>query len=269
MSSAAQSCLSGLRIGCVRYLNSRPLIAGLTGVRLEHPSVLARVLRSGELDVALVPVFEAIQSPAGRYEVVDGVGIASRGPVYSVFVAHRGPLEEVRQVVADPASLTSVHLMQVLFRMHSGRPLEVVPEEHASAEQLNAARLWIGNQAIAYRESVSAGEDVRFWDLGEAWTALTGLPFVYALWVMRSDAIEGRSKAVADAFREVARCGIEQRKAIAAEEAEFGRDFAWRYLTEHIHFEIRDFEKAGLGLFSSGLEKAGFVSGGRPPLVWV
>ena len=86
--------LRRLRVGCVQYLNSKPLIHGFDGpVIFDHPSGLARDLAAGKLDVGLVPTFEALRTP--HYALAAGVGIACDGPVYSVFLAHRGPLKEV------------------------------------------------------------------------------------------------------------------------------------------------------------------------------
>ncbi len=82
------------RIGCVRYLNSKPLIHGHSeGVSFEEPASLADGLRSGRLDVALAPIFELIAHPG--YAVVDDVAIASLGPVYSVFIAYQGDLAQL------------------------------------------------------------------------------------------------------------------------------------------------------------------------------
>src|SRR4030095_11618635 len=87
--------LRGLRLGCVKYLNSRPLIHAYDGpVVFDHPSALARMLAAGQLDTALVPLFETLRTP--RYWLVDGVAVASDGPVYSVFLAYRGELRDVR-----------------------------------------------------------------------------------------------------------------------------------------------------------------------------
>ena len=101
---------------------------------------------------ALVPIFGAFG--VHPYRLVDGVAIASDGPVYSVFLAHRGPLAEVRSVVLDPASLTSVHLLQVLLaEFHGLRPRCLTVETGESGQ----ARLLIGNQAIAFRAEAEAG----------------------------------------------------------------------------------------------------------------
>jgi chorismate dehydratase len=272
------SALRGLRVGCVQYLNSRPLIHCLPGLQrdphgspslsLAHPSTLAARLRQGELDAALVPVFEVLRSPE-LYRVVRGVAIASNGPVYSVYVAHSQPLDQLHSVLADPASLTSVHLFRVLAEgsLRHSLPLQdsvVQTEENDVA--LRRGRLLIGNQAIEFRLRHQA-EGLRFWDLGQAWTDWTGLPFVYAVWVLRRE-LE-RADLVAEAFREAAALGVARVEEIAAEQVEFPRELANRYLTQHIRFGMGPHEEAGLERFSSELERGGHVRRGRSPLLFV
>lgn len=261
------NALAGLRIGCVQYLNSRPLIHGLPDVELAHPSQLAARLRAGALDAALVPVVELLRTPE-RYLVVDGVGIGSAGPVYSVFVAHQRPIEELEAVTGDPASLTSIHLFQVLASGVLKRRVALLPE--SAGKQTNAAlgRLLIGNQAIACRmESERAGDGVQFWDLGEQWTAWTGMPFVYAVWVLR----RGLAGApyVADAFRAVSEAGQRAISEIAEADTDFGEDFATRYLKEHIRFQCGASERAGLARFSEELERLKLVEENRASLEFV
>jgi chorismate dehydratase len=106
--------LKSLRIGCVKYLNARPLIHGWEGdVHFDHPSALCRRLATGELDVALVSSFEFLRNPI--YRIVDELSISSNGPVYSVIVAHRGEMTEVEEIELDPASETSVNLLRCLL----------------------------------------------------------------------------------------------------------------------------------------------------------
>lgn len=250
----------GLRIGCVQYLNSRPLIYGIPGVILKHPSELARDLREGHLDVGLVPVFELLKG-GENYVALNGVGVASEGPVYSVFVAHRGPIGDVERLIADPASLTSRHLVQVLCEPVLGRKVPLVDEPHAGAG--GEARLLIGNQAIEFRRQASA--DWSFWDLGQVWTEWTGLPFVYAVWVMRRDSGISEPEKVAEFFREVASRGIANLEEIVAGESDV--DFARRYLSEHIRFGFGEREQAGLVRFRRELEGCGFLSPGPDPVV--
>src|SRR5215469_16740719 len=102
------------RIGSVPYLNAAPLTRGLEGdVTFATPSKLAEMLRRDELDTALVSITEVLLND--RYDVLDGIAIASLGEVYSVLLAHKKPLEEVREIFCDTASLTSVNLLRVLL----------------------------------------------------------------------------------------------------------------------------------------------------------
>ena len=270
--------LEGLRIGCVQYLNSRPLIhclrppgevgSGSGEIYLAHPGTLAARLREGALDAALVPVFEVLRSPE-RYRVVRGVAIASEGPVYSVYVAHTEPLDRLDAVLADPASLTSVHLFQVLAAGSLRRSLPLlapgsVPQD---AETMRfRGRLLIGNQAIDFRlRNEAAG--VRFWDLGEAWTGWTGLPFVYAVWVLRREL--PRAEAVAQAFREAAALGVARVGDIAAGQRDYPPELALRYLTQNIRFGLDAAGEAGMERFSSELEQGGHVPRGRQRVEFV
>src|ERR1041385_3117568 len=103
-----------LRIGCVKYLNARPLIRGWPGdVEFDHPSALCQRLAKGQLDVALVSSFEFLRNPI--YRIVDDVSVSSDGPVYSVVIAHRGEISEIKEIELDPASQTGVNLLRCLL----------------------------------------------------------------------------------------------------------------------------------------------------------
>jgi len=250
------SSLDGLRIGCVRYLNARPLIepyldapvtSGHTAVHFDHPSALASQLASGELDVALVPVFEALRNPESP--IVEGVTISATDPVWSVFVAHREPdPAAITDIVLDPASLTSANLCRVLFAERQERQ----PRFHREGEgPTDAARLLIGNQAIRFREKEES-EGWHYLDLAEEWQRLQGgLPFVFAVWLMRPDLpAHADHAAIAAAFRCIAAEGLEHVEAIAARHAAaYAPGFSHRYLTEHIRFGMGTREKQAMALF--------------------
>ena len=241
----------------MQYLNSRPLIHGYAGpVKFDHPSGLARDLAAGALDVALVPIFEVLRDP--RYLVADGVAIASDGPVFCVFLAHRGPLANVRTVSLDPASLTSAHLLQVLLAEYHGlRPRCVEAGE-------SDARLLIGNQAIDFR--LADGGRHALLDLGAEWQRCTGLPFVYAVWAMRADLPNAR--AVAEDFRRLKCEGLATIPAIVAAETTHPPEVAGPYLEQHIRFDLGAREKAGIAKFSELLAAAGFIPRERPPIAF-
>ena len=182
--------MKSVRVGCVKYLNARPLIRGWPGnVEFDHPSALCQRLAKGQLDVALVSSFEFLRNSI--YRIVDGVSISSDGPVYSVVVAHRGEFSNIEEIELDPASETAVNLLRCLLAELglSARLTGGIPESAG----LPRARLIIGDQAIRFRKNHA--DPFQFWDLGEQWKKLTGLPFVYALWLIRPEVADAKSIA--------------------------------------------------------------------------
>jgi chorismate dehydratase len=258
---AAWPALSKLRIGCVQYLNARPLIYGYDGpVIFDHPSALARDLARGELDAALVPIFEVLRDP--RYVLVDNVAIASDGPVFSVFLAHRQPLGKVRTIALDPASLTSVYLLQVLLAEYHG-----LHPQYVDASILDAkpdAQLLIGNQAIEFRLADAGRHELL--DLGAEWKRCTGLPFVFAAWALRAGIADAR--AVAAEFRELKRLGLAAIPEIVASETASRREIASSYLTQHISFALGERERAGMAHFARLLAKHHFLEREPKPIVF-
>lgn len=251
--------LAGLRIGCVKYLNAKPLIWDYPGpVIFDHPSKLAEGMIAGELDAGLVPVFETFS--ARPYLLVDEVAIACRGSVYSVILAYEGELSEIDRVSLDPASLTSVHLIRILLQEFHGLKPSYVPFTEPAR-----ARVIIGNQAIDYRENAAPG--TRYLDLGEEWQRQTGLPFVFALWLLRADL--PNAQAVADNFRALKAAGLQRRGEIVEKETGRTREFAHRYLTEHIRFNLGAEEKAAVELFRKLSLKHGLAQEPLAPLRYV
>src|SRR5712671_1049971 len=113
--------LAPFRAGSVRYLNAVPLTRGLEEeVIFATPSKLAEMLERGELDAALVSVTEVLFKD--RYDVLDGIAIASLGEVKSVLLAHRPALSDLKEIFCDTASLTSVTLLKVLLAAQGLKP---------------------------------------------------------------------------------------------------------------------------------------------------
>ena len=236
-----------LRAGSVPYLNAAPLVRGLEGrLRLLPPSRLAVELQAGRLDAGLVSVTEPLLHDG--YDILDGYGVASDGEVFSVFLAHRGRLEDVRRVRCDTASLTSVNLLRVLLAergLHpTFEPLESVDE--AAREE---AVLLIGDPAIAFRRGKP---EHTIWDLGAAWREWTGLPFVYAMWALRRGANTDRLRG------ELARAGQrgqDEMEGIIQESTLFDPEFRRVYLTRHTHHRLGAREKAGVAHFVALLRR--------------
>jgi chorismate dehydratase len=251
--------LRGLRIGCVKYLNSRPLICAYDGeVIFDHPAHLARSLVLGELDAALVPAFEVLRDP--RYTLVDDVAIACDGPVFSVILAYRGNLREVRSVAGDPASLSSLNLLKILLaEFHGVRP---------SCDPESDARLIIGNQAIEFRLRENGARDGwKFLDLGEEWKRCTGLPFVFAVWALRPG-LSG-ARAAADAFRGLKQRGVARIPEIVAKDPFADEDTRRRYLMECLRFDLGPAARAGMDRYRELLVAHGLIEDSRVPLMFV
>lgn len=236
--------MNSLRIGCVKYLNARPLIHGWDGaVVLDHPSALCAQLARGDLDVALVSSFEFLRNPI--YRIVNGVAIVSDGPVYSVVVAYHGKFADLKEIALDPAAQTSGNLLRCLLE-------ELNLEARVTSKPSDAsARLLIGDQAIRFRQQ-HAG-DYEFWDLGEEWKKLLRLPFVYALWLIRPE-VEN-SNAIADRLRALRDHNLRHIDQIIDGEREFPAEFCRRYYDEHLRFTFGNEEQRGLRAFAGLCQK--------------
>src|SRR5947207_1992577 len=119
--SNLEQSLAPFRVGSVRYLNAVPLTRGLEEeITFTTPSKLAEMLEKDELDAALVSVSHVLMHD--RYDILDGIAIASLGEVKSVVLAHRKPIEEAKEIFCDTASLTSVQLLRVLLAERGIKP---------------------------------------------------------------------------------------------------------------------------------------------------
>jgi len=143
------------------------------------PSELAKMLQRDELDAALVSITEVLFND--RYDILDGTAIASLGEVKSVLLAHRKPIEEVREVYCDTASLTSVNLLRVLLAERGLKP-EFKPLASYDFKSLPDFAMLIGDPALDF---VFSQHEHEIFDLGAAWFEMTALPFVYAVWALR------------------------------------------------------------------------------------
>ena len=236
-----EQSLAPFRVGSVGYLNAVPLTRGLEEeVHYTTPSKLAEMLRRDELDAALVSVVEVLFND--RYDILDGIAIASLGEVKSVLLAHRRPLEEVREVFCDTASLTSVELVRVLLAERGLKPeFKALPSYDFAA--LPDYALLIGDRAL---DLLLGPHEHEIWDLGAAWYELTKLPFVYAVWALRRGVENG---ALRRQLREARDFGLDTLDAIIRSRTDYDQDFCQDYLGWHIHYHLGSDEKRGLEKF--------------------
>ncbi len=239
--------LSGFKVGSVPYLNAVPLTRGIEDqIQFVVPSRLGDMLRAGELDAALLSVTEVLFND--RYDILDGICIGSLGEVFSVYLAHTTPLEELTLVHCDPASLTSVNLLRVLLGERGIRP-EFVPLIDYTPELMPENVLLIGDPAIRFRRTNPSHQ---IWDLGSAWMELTNLPFVYAVWALRRDRDTRELRRI---LRETRDFGQDTLDDIIRDRAEFDMAFRKDYLGWHIHYHLGEDEKRGLAKFVELLRK--------------
>jgi len=255
-----------IRLGAVSYLNARPMVYGLElqsdlfALRFDVPSKCAALLHEGSIDVGMIPVIEYLRGP--DYRIVPDVAIVSDGPVASVALFSTKPVEQVRTIAADTSSRTSNALLRILcvelFGIDPGF-VPAPPDVPAMLRRCDGA-LVIGDPALFYDPAASG---VIKTDLGEAWTRLTGLPFVWAFWAGRPGVVaphavtallRARDRGVA-ASDEIGAgyCGPE-RAALAQ-----------AYLRENVSYSLGDREQAGLRRYYDLAEQHGIVGATRAP----
>ncbi len=256
-----------IRVGAVSYLNAKPLYYRLSEfaprveLTMDVPSRLAGQLAEGMLDLALIPSVEYLRGVSRGYEIVPGFAIAARGAVRSVKVFSRVPFGQIRRLALDAGSRTSQALAQVwLEARHGLRPetVEELPMGVSALESTADAVLVIGDRAMKVPHDPFA-EVV---DLAEAWVELTGLPFVFALWVSRGgvDLVDlpealGRSRAE----------GLANADELARTHGpRLGLDFAacYDYLTKVLSYDLGESEVAGLRRFAGMAARLGLAPEG-------
>jgi chorismate dehydratase len=229
------------RVCAVSYLNTTPLTWGLLhgpqrdafDLRFEIPSICAALLRTGEVDIGLVPAIELERQPI---EMIPPLGIVSRGAVRSILLVSRVPVEEITTLAADLSSRTSVVLAQVILAKRFGiRPaVTAMPPDVGVMLLIDPLRT-----------------DAAVTDLGMEWTKMTALPMVYAVWAARSGFDWTKAAAVLEASW---RFGRERISAIVTSEAlprGVPAELACAYLTRNIAFEVDEPASRGLELFRS------------------
>jgi cyclic dehypoxanthinyl futalosine synthase len=256
--------MSALRVHGVDYLNARPLWEALkddTGVdlRLAIPSELARALAEDEADVGLLPV--AAAATMGELRLLRNMAIGARGKVRSVAIVSERPIHELESIALDLSSRTSAVLTRLVLarRKLSPRLYGAAADDAIRAVSGRHGALVIGDPALLVE-----GRFPYRLDLTEEWLEWTGLPFVFAAWFARPDAV---SRAQEDRFRIAKQKGLARTDAIAAEHADrSGLDPASlrAYLTESIRYDLGDEELMGLERFWSEGAKAGLLPAALP-----
>ena len=264
------------RLGRIGYLNVLPIYHPLEAGWLSHgftftsgpPAELNRLIRAGQLDFSSVSSVEYARHP-DRYLLLPDLAIASCGPVKSVLLLSRVPVESLggKPLLVTSESHTSAALLRiVLKRVYGVIPrYETAPHSIRQALSQGAeapAVLAIGDEALSLRT------DPRFphqLDLGEVWRDWTGLPFVFGVWVVRRQAAEHhpqKALAAARLLAESKRVGvaaIEEIVSLAAlSKTNLDRATLRRYF-DRLGYDLGPDEQAGLRLFFQSLAEHGII----------
>lgn len=257
--------MTPVRVGAVGYLNARPLVEGLDRqperfvIRFDAPAQCAALLHDGAIDVGLIPSIEYLARP--DYCIVPDVAIASRGPVASVALFTSRPVTAIRSVALDSSSRTSATLLRILCaRWFEIEPKFVTlpPDLTGMLKRCDAALL-IGDAAL-YAEHEPAGVDKI--DLGDEWTAMTGLPFVWAFWAGRPGALTAEDVTALKRARDDGIAAIDRiARRYFPDDPEKARTGA-AYLRENIRFSLDAEALRGLRRFFEAASELRLVAPG-------
>ena len=290
--------MAKLRISIVEYLNTAPLVWGFTDGPLQGrydlsftvPSLCAEALRSGEVDVAIMPAIE--------YQRMDGVvalpdmAVAAKGEVRSILVLAKKPIEQARRIALDRCSRSSAALVRLLCARHWGiRPefVEAAPDPAAMLADADAALL-IGDPALRVaicvdelsskkpsggpcctgdpnEQPVPGVETLFIYDVAHQWREMTGQPCVLAIWVARSEVVTPEVVADFLASKAYGLARIAEIAEGAALKLNLAAPALERYLRQNIDFSLDEENRAGLELYYRMCAEAGLISRARPLVV--
>jgi len=256
------------RIGAVRYLNTVPLIQGLerlgdVSVRVGPPSDLIGMLERDEVDVALASIVDCQLAETDVTLLPEGM-IGCDGETLTVRVLSRVPMERINTIHADTESHTSVVLAQVVIGWTAGAPPRVTPWDARAPGPWPESVVVIGDKVMddrvtGYPHSI---------DLGEAWKARTGLPFVYAAWMCRADRVGTEPVRLARTILDRQRRHNAMRTdwIVAHQAAAHGwpADDARRYLRDLLRFDVTDAHTSAISRFFDQARAMGVLELRRP-----
>jgi len=212
---------------------------------VDFPSRLADGLADGRFDVALIPSIEYLRQPGLR--IASDAVIACDGPVRSVKLYGRVPIDCVETLALDEGSRTSAALAEILLCERFGlKPrLLSLPLESPPADSPADAVVVIGDRGM-----LELDEDLAFvWDLGEEWSRWTGLPFVFALWAARSHVHAARIDRALSLARDEGLARLPEIARLAAPEVGIPESACLSYLRDNLKFHRGPRQQQGLDRF--------------------
>ena len=268
------------RIGMVNYINTAPLyeVWRQTVRRADWqvteapPSVLNRMLHANELDLGFVSSQEYALHPE-EYRILSDLSISATGPVGSVFLFSELPIAQLgkRLILLSSQSQTSVSLVKIIleeFYQVNPRYCLCLAAESETGKEKPVAVLAIGDEALLL---AAEGRYPFRLDLGEAWQARTGLPFVFAVWAVREDFCRTAPDTVLAIHQELQRClregkdRLQEISATVAGRIPMDKEACYRYL-QGIEYDLSSEKQEALTRFFEYLISRGEVPAAALPL---
>jgi chorismate dehydratase len=257
-----------IRIGAVPYLNGKPLVGRLDGepnveVVYDVPSNLAAMLESGEIAAGLVSSVACFTNPS--LQIVSGISISCDGPAESVKLFHKGRLRDIRSVALDTSSLTSVLLAKIILRERHELLPDFVPMPPSLPEMLETCEA-----AVTIGDTTMCAPADRWLsiDLGEEWRALTGLPFVFAVWAVNP---ELATPELVDILARAKARGLGSLREISEEEAarlDLPFEVCFHYLSRTMDYDLTERHMEGLRLFREKIARYGLMPSAHEPQLY-
>jgi len=245
-----------IKLTAVNYLNTKPFLYGIFQSGLDKqidiakdiPAVCAQKLIDREVDIALIPV-AALRELKSHY-IISDFCIGSDGPVQTVCLFSNIPIWEVSTIYLDSHSRTSAELTKVLVKeLWKNIDVEYKPVSQADDIVLeeSAAVLAIGDKTIGLHKKYR-----HTYDLGESWKTLTGLPFVFAVWVSNKK----MDITFIDQFNKALALGLSNIDELTFILPESENEFDLKmYFDKYISYELNEKKKEALRLFLSKINQ--------------
>jgi len=259
-----------LKVGRIPYANLFPIFyylenkCNISDYRFIKgvPSRLNKMLREGNLDVSPSSSIEYLRNK-DKYLVIPWCSISSTGPIKSIFLFSKLPLDELggKTIAVSSASETSTLLLKIILKEFFSVKCRFKQESRRSVRGILTsfpAMLHIGDTAMIEAHKLSLDKrrqsSMYVYDLGDLWYRYTGLPFVYALWVVRRKAAEEKGALIRKLSDDLVKAVkfANKRFKMIAREAPHNKSLSEKELVEYwklISYDFSEKQMEGLNLF--------------------
>lgn len=236
-----------IRVGAVNYLNTKPLLYGIKKSDLineielteDYPANIAEQLLTNKIDIGLLPV--AIIPKLKESYIVSDYCIGATKEVASVCLFSEVPLKEIKKILLDYQSRTSVNLCKILLNKFWKLDVELSEGDENFIQEIKGttAAIVIGDRAFELRKKLPF-----VYDLAKEWIHFTSLPFVFAAWVANKKIPDD----FIEKFNEANKFGLNHLKEVIGENNYHTYDLE-HYYTQNLSYKLDDKKKEGMRLF--------------------